>query len=157
WLVTAWLPVRGRQATARASSKGAAPARCQIAGAAAHSHAIGFAANGVQTATRDRLLRGGRLRVRHSQEGSLREEASPARAAACKGDRSQEWPPAGASPVRATLVEVPTAGVAAPWQSGCWRARPIAAYAWAVVTTTATHMGQEGLGHPFEKRMILPL
>ncbi|RWV87873.1 hypothetical protein GW17_00050093 [Ensete ventricosum] len=81
--------------------KGAAPARGQTAGAAtrgwsavarrpqgataARDHAAEAAVNGQQTTARGQPTRGDRLRVRRSQEGSLRAEAPPARAAACRG------------------------------------------------------------------------
>ncbi|RWW68741.1 hypothetical protein BHE74_00023702 [Ensete ventricosum] len=74
--------------------------------AATHDHSAGAAANGLQTATRGQPARGGRLRVRCLQEGSLRAKAPPARAAA-------------------------------PWQSGCRRARAATACAGAVAATVA--------------------
>ncbi|RZS13865.1 hypothetical protein BHM03_00045490 [Ensete ventricosum] len=44
-------------------------------------------------------------------------------------------------------------------QAGLWRrrARAAAAYAGAAVVAATTQMEQEGLGHPFKKRTILPL
>ncbi|RWV97098.1 hypothetical protein GW17_00040138 [Ensete ventricosum] len=59
----------------------------------------------------------------------------------------------GLLPVGATA---PVVGVAAPCQGDCQRARATTARIGAA-TTTATQRGTEGLGHPLEKRMILPL
>ncbi|RZR90589.1 hypothetical protein BHM03_00018504 [Ensete ventricosum] len=56
-------------------------------------------------------------------------------------------PPVGAAAL--------TVGVAALWHGGCRQARAVVAC--ARVATAVAQMGQEGLGHPFEKRMILPL
>ncbi|RZS05266.1 hypothetical protein BHM03_00035735 [Ensete ventricosum] len=94
-------PCRGGRLRPGPARKRATPAR---------GHAAGAAANGLQTTARGQPIRGGRLRVRRPQEGSLRAEAPPARAAACKGDRKQQqhlqgrrpwrcrpqgWPPIG--------------------------------------------------------------
>ncbi|RWW20918.1 hypothetical protein GW17_00014945 [Ensete ventricosum] len=71
---------------------------------------------------------------------------------ACKGGRLQGTrkglPPVGAA--------APAAGVATPWQCGCQWARAIVACAGATAAA-ATQRGKEGLGHPFEKRTILPI
>ncbi|RWV97079.1 hypothetical protein GW17_00040159, partial [Ensete ventricosum] len=53
--------------------------------AAACGHTVGVAANDLQTAAHGQPVRGGRLRVRCPQEGSLRAEAPPARAVASSG------------------------------------------------------------------------
>ncbi|RWW44574.1 hypothetical protein BHE74_00049652 [Ensete ventricosum] len=42
-------------------------------------------------------------------------------------------------------------------RGGCRWARTAAACVGVVAAVATTQMGQEGLGHPFEKRMILPL
>ncbi|RWW23145.1 hypothetical protein GW17_00012620 [Ensete ventricosum] len=81
-------PARGQ--TARAAARGwSAAARRPQGAAAARGHAAGAAANSLQTVAHGQPARGDRLRVRRPQEGSLRAEASPARAAACKGGRQQ--------------------------------------------------------------------
>ncbi|RWW58672.1 hypothetical protein BHE74_00034437 [Ensete ventricosum] len=53
------------------------------------------------------------------------------RGTARKGCRLQGRPPATVAPAGATPVEVPAAGVAAPWHSGCRRARATVACAGA--------------------------
>ncbi|RWV85471.1 hypothetical protein GW17_00052737 [Ensete ventricosum] len=57
----------------------------------------GAAANGLQTTARGQPARGGRLRVRCPQEGSLRAEAPPARAAASSGNACRGGARGGAS------------------------------------------------------------
>ncbi|RRT33183.1 hypothetical protein B296_00007968 [Ensete ventricosum] len=73
-------------------------------------------------------------------------------AAPAKG--ADYWAPARGCRPRPALppagVATPTVVVVAPWQGGCQRAR-------AATTMTATQRGKEGLGHPMEKRMILPI
>ncbi|RWW23792.1 hypothetical protein GW17_00011945 [Ensete ventricosum] len=120
---------------------------------------------------------GGRLRPgparkggrRRSQGQQLVMEAS----AACGGNSPQgqqlpaSTPACRVAPAMGANCRAPTRacphgqpcsqqGVANPWQGGCRRARATVACAWATATTVAAQMGQEGLGHPFEKRMILP-
>ncbi|RWW59339.1 hypothetical protein BHE74_00033731 [Ensete ventricosum] len=53
-------------------------------------------------------------------------------------------------------VTSPVAGVVAPLQGGCQRARAATAYT-GVVAAAAAQRAKEGLGHPLEKRTILPL
>ncbi|RRT67409.1 hypothetical protein B296_00010235 [Ensete ventricosum] len=132
-------PAKGRPAAAKASSQyhgqtaGAAAqgwsaaARHPQGATAAHGHAARAAAKGLQIATRDQSSRGGRLQVWHPLECSLRAEAPLARAAGCNGGYSQDWSPAGAALAGAAPVEVSATRVVAPWQSGYWWARAVAA------------------------------
>ncbi|RZS03030.1 hypothetical protein BHM03_00033156 [Ensete ventricosum] len=65
--------------------------------------------------------RGGRLPGRRTHERHLRVEATLVMAIACKGDRSQERLPVGATPIEATFVEVLPAGTTPARRGGCPR------------------------------------
>ncbi|RRT44227.1 hypothetical protein B296_00026671 [Ensete ventricosum] len=110
WPTTAWPPVRGQPATAKASSQGAVDA------------------SGLQAVAR----KGCRL----SLVGA---------ALACRGAAPVEVPLVGAEP---------TAGVAAPWSSDYRLARQPSP---AQGQRRRSEGKGRGLGHPFEKRTILPL
>ncbi|RZS01133.1 hypothetical protein BHM03_00030963 [Ensete ventricosum] len=95
--------------------------------------------------------RGCQLWAWRPQEGSMRAEAPPARAATCKCGRSQERPSVGVGPIGAMHVEVPptgaapAAGAAAPWQGDCRRARAAVTYSGAAMATgSAMRVTEEG-------------
>ncbi|RZS24959.1 hypothetical protein BHM03_00058094, partial [Ensete ventricosum] len=117
---------KGRPAASRANRQGGNARRGQTVGAAArgrpaatrhpqgavavYGHSVGAAANGLQTAAR-------------GQPARCAECGFNARRKAASGQRQRSQ---GLLPARAT-ASMPTVGVAAPWQSGCRRARVAAA------------------------------
>ncbi|RWW24866.1 hypothetical protein GW17_00010825 [Ensete ventricosum] len=116
------LPGPARGQTTRAAARGWPAAAGRRQGAtAARSHA-----NSLQI-----VARKGR-----STTGSTPAGRQPAgRGIARKGCRLEGRPPAAAALARAAPVEVPVAGVAAPWQGGCRPQRAATACAGATAAT----------------------
>ncbi|RWV85350.1 hypothetical protein BHE74_00026100 [Ensete ventricosum] len=87
--------------------------------------------------------------LRPAHKGGSRSRAHPLTAQRLQRGPAERRPQGAAAP---------TVGVATPWQGGCRLARAVVACAGAAATVAAAaQMGQEGLGHSFEKRTILPL
>ncbi|RWW01985.1 hypothetical protein GW17_00034948 [Ensete ventricosum] len=86
----------------------------------------------------------GRLQL--ARRGSSRPWVQPLAAWRTQRGSAAGRPRPALPPARAMAQ---TAGVAAPWQGGCQRAKAAA--------TTTMQRRKDGLGHPLEKRMILPL
>ncbi|RWV87170.1 hypothetical protein GW17_00050872 [Ensete ventricosum] len=121
------------------------------AGSATHDQAAAKAPyKGATGCSQGQLARevGAARRGRQSLAGTPACSATPVKGAGCRAPARgyRPWP---ALP--------PTVGVAAPCEGGCRRARVTVACVGAATIAAVAQMRQEGLGHPFEKMMILPL
>ncbi|RWV78691.1 hypothetical protein GW17_00060292 [Ensete ventricosum] len=83
--------------------------------------------------------------------------AAARRGDACGNTRLQRDARKGGRLQGACKGLLPATNSGHPLVGGCRWARVATAYVGAAMATTAMQIGQEGLGHPFEKRMILPL